>query len=56
MKKQTSDTRFPYARRTMDIEGPDCILRAVHPGQRLIVENRNAAQGANVILLLFPRR
>ena len=54
--RQTTDTRYPYARMTMDIDGPDCILRAVHPGHRLIVENRNAAPGANVILLLFPRR
>lgn len=56
MRKQTSNTRYPFTRRTMDIEGPDCILRAVHPGQRMIIENRNAAPGANVILLLYPRQ
>jgi|GEM_PF-4679298 len=52
--KMTTDTRYPFKRMAAEIPGPDCILRAVHPGKRVILENRGAAPGANIILLL-PR-
>lgn len=55
MMRQTSDTRYPFRRMAAEIPGPDSVLKAVHPGKRIIVENLNAAQDANVILLL-PHR
>lgn len=54
MMKQTSDTRYPFKRMTAEFDGPNCVLKAVHPGKRIVVENRCAAPGANVILIL-PR-
>lgn len=52
--RQTSDTRYPFKRMAAELEGPTSVLKAVHPGKRIIVENRSAAPNANVILLL-PR-
>lgn len=52
--KMTTDTRYPYKHLSAEIPGPDCVLKAVDPGKRVILENRGAAPGANIILLL-PR-
>ena len=52
MMKQTSDTRYPFKRMSAELAGPDCVLKAVHPEKRIIVENRSAAPGANIILIL----
>lgn len=54
LMRMTTDTRYPFKRMAAEIPGPDYILRAVHPGKRVILENRGAAPGANIILLL-PR-
>lgn len=50
--KNTTDTRYPFKRMTAELAGPDCVLMAVHPGKRIIIENRSAAPGAKIILLL----
>ena len=50
--KQTSDTRYPYKRISAEIPDGSEYIKAVHPGKRIILENRAARPGANLILLM----
>ena len=52
--KQTSDTRYPFKRMEAYMPEYGEYVKAVHPGKRIILENRGAAPGANIILLMRP--
>ena len=52
--KTTTDTRYPFKRLEANMPEHSEYLKAVHPGKRIIVENRGAAPGAKIILLMRP--
>ena len=50
--RTTSDTRYPYKRISAEIPDGSEYINAVHPAKRIILENRAARPGANLILLM----
>ena len=54
MRKQTSDTRYPFKKMETYMPEYGEFLKAVHPTKRIIIENRGAAPDANIILLMRP--
>ena len=54
--KQTANMKRPFARR--DINDPEYgdVIKVVHPTERVILENRGAQPGANIIVLLRADR
>ena len=52
--KTTTDTRYPLKRMEVNMPEYGEYLKAVHPTKRIIIENRGAAPGANIILLMQP--
>jgi hypothetical protein len=52
--KMTTDTRYPLKRMEVNMPEYGEYLMAVHPTKRIIIENRGAAPGAKIIILMRP--
>lgn len=50
--KMTTDTRYPFKKMEAYMPEYSEYIKAVHPTKRIILENRGAAPGANIILLM----
>lgn len=53
--KQTASKR-PFARYNIDDPEYGDVIKVVHPKDRVILENRGAQPGANIIVLLQASR
>ena len=54
MRRQTSDTRYPFKRLEVDMPEYGDVLRTYSPSKRIVVENRGAGPDAKIIILLPP--